>query len=181
MHTLYQMFAELPRNVALLAAGAFVLGWVLASISARIGTRYQARKRDPRDDRIRSLEAEYRISQSSIEDLRGKLAASQADLQAARDDVAKRENVIDHQQRNETRLKADLKESIRKTRQLREELTERATENLRSEAKQRELETELSIAQASTDLIATGILDYSFNDDEDEAMPVRHPVTHRTS
>ncbi len=175
------MFAELPRNVALLAAGAFLLGWVLASISARIGTRYEARKRDPRDDRIRSLEAEHRISQSSTEDLRVKLTASQKDLQAMRDDVAKRDNVIDHQQQHLAKLKADLKESVRKTRQLRGELTERATENLRSEVKQRELETELSIAQASTDLIATGVLDYTFNEDDDEVLPVRRPTTHTAS
>ena len=48
-----------------------------------------------------------------------------------------------------------------KTRELRAELSERATENLRSEVKLREVETELEVAQASTDLIATGVLDYS--------------------
>ena len=48
---------------------------------------------------------------------------------------------------------------------------ERATENVRSEVKLREVETELSVAQASTDLIATGVLDYSVapeKEDEDD-------------
>jgi chromosome segregation ATPase len=175
------MFAEIPHKVVLLAAGAFLLGWVLASISARIGARYQARKRDSRDDRIRALEAEHRISQSSLEELRRQLQGAQKDLQLARDDVAKRDNVIDHQQRNLEKLKLDLRESVRKTRQLREDLKERATENLRAEVKQRELETELSIAQASTDLIATGVLDYSFNDDDEEAANGHRPATKSAS
>jgi hypothetical protein len=55
-----------------------------------------------------------------------------------------------------------------KTRELRAELTERATESVYAEAKIREVETELSVAQASTDMIATGILDYSFNPDQDD-------------
>jgi hypothetical protein len=95
--------------------------------------------------------------------------------------VAKRDNVIDHQQRKLAQLKIDLRESVRKTRQLREDLTERATENLRAEVKQRELETELSIAQASTDLIATGVLDYSFNDDDADATGGHRPVTKSAS
>jgi hypothetical protein len=48
-----------------------------------------------------------------------------------------------------------------KTRELRNELSDRATENIKSEVKLREVETELEIAQASTDMIATGVLDYS--------------------
>jgi len=58
-------------------------------------------------------------------------------------------------------LRIDLKESVKKTRELRTELSERATESVKSEARIREVETELSVAQASTDLIATGVLDYS--------------------
>jgi hypothetical protein len=51
-------------------------------------------------------------------------------------------------------------------------LSDRATENLRSEVKLREVETELSVAQASTDMIATGVLDYSVPPgEEDENEP----------
>ena len=38
---------------------------------------------------------------------------------------------------------------------------------MHAEAKIREVETELSIAQASTDLIATGVLDYSLAPETD--------------
>ena len=55
-----------------------------------------------------------------------------------------------------------------KTRELRAELSDRATENLKSEVKLREVETELEVAQASTDLLATGVLDYSMAPDGPE-------------
>jgi hypothetical protein len=43
---------------------------------------------------------------------------------------------------------------------------------MRSEVKLREVETELSVAQASTDMIATGVLDYSVPPgEEDENEP----------
>ncbi|MDX1509116.1 MAG: hypothetical protein R3358_12595, partial [Woeseiaceae bacterium] len=45
----------------------------------------------------------------------------------------------------------------------------RAEENVRSEAKLREVETELSVAQASSELISTGVLDYSMAPDGEEA------------
>tara|TARA_R110002049_G_scaffold1062_2_gene7966 strand:- start:3581 stop:4096 length:516 start_codon:yes stop_codon:yes gene_type:complete len=161
------MLAELPKNLVLLAVGTFLLGWILASISARMGGG-SARKRDPRDDRIRSLEAEQRIGLTNVEQLREKLEACEKELATATEGVEKRDRVIEHQQAKIDELKQDLRESVKKTRELRHELTDRATESLRSEVKQRELETELSVAQASTDLIATGVLDYSLAEDEDD-------------
>ena len=97
--------------------------------------------------------------------MRAKLEASEEALEQAREDIVKRDKVIAHQQENVSKLRADLKESVRKTAELRHELQDRATQNLLSEAKARDLETELSVAQASTDLLATGVLDYSLADD----------------
>ena len=76
--------------------------------------------------------------------------------------------MISHQQAKIEDLTIDLKESVLKTRELRHDLSDRATENIKSEVKLREVETELSVAQASTDLIATGVLDYAFVPDEDD-------------
>lgn len=162
------MFFEIPRNLILMTVGAFLLGWILSAIAARIGSRDRASKRDPRDDRIRSLDIELRIAQTDLEKAREDLATNIKALADAREDVEKRDNVISHQQKKIEQANRDLKESVRKTRELRSELTDRATESVRSEAKLREVETELSVAQASTDLIATGVLDYSFSPDEDE-------------
>lgn len=154
-----------------MTVGAFLLGWLMSSLSSRLNARTRASKRDPRDDRIRSLEAELRVAQSEGTKSREKVEGLEADLKNANEGCAKRDNVIAHQDEKIRRLNRDLRDSVVKTRELRAELTERATENLRSEVKLREVETELSVAQASTDLIATGVLDYSLApegpDDED--------------
>jgi len=168
------MFFEIPQNLILMTAGAFLLGWLLSSIAGSIGARVKARKRDPRDDRIRNLEAEHRIAQSDRETLKTKVELLENDLAEAKSGIEKRDNVITHQQSKIEKLNADLKESVMKTRELRAELSDRATENLRSEVKLREVETELEVAQASTDLIATGVLDYSLapEADDDDGKPL---------
>lgn len=160
------MFVDLPQNLILMTVGAFLLGWILASISARLGSRYNARKRDPRDDRIRSLEAELRVAQTDAEELKETSVLLKNDLEQASEDIVKRDNVITDQMQRMESLKSDLRESVAKTRELRHELTDRAEENVRSEAKLREVETELSVAQASQDLLSTGVLDYSINADD---------------
>ena len=162
------MFVELPQNVVLMTAGAFFIGWLLATISSSIGSRFRARKRDPRDDRIRSLVAELRIARSDVETAREKVEALKSELKEAAEAAEKRDNVISQQQLRIEAGARDLKESVIKTRELRAELSDRATENLKSEVKLREVETELSVARASTDMITTGLLDYSFTADSED-------------
>lgn len=167
------MFVDLPQNAILMVAGAFLLGWLLSSLGSSLGSKQRARKRDPRDDRIRSLEAEVRIAQSDAEKAAEQVGNLEKELKEAQDGNEKRDNVISHQQTRIDKLSQDLKESVLKTRELRNELSDRATENIKSEVKLREVETELEVAQASTDLIATGVLDYSLApeaEDSDEEL-----------
>jgi chromosome segregation ATPase len=162
------MFFEIPQNLILMTVGAFLLGWLLSSIAGSLGARFKARKRDPRDDRIRSLEAEHRIAQSEAESLKETVIDLKKNLEEVGEGIEKRDNVITHQQGRLDKLNTDLKESVLKTRELRSELSQRATENIKSEVKLREVETELEVAQASTDLIATGVLDYSLTPEVEE-------------
>jgi len=155
------MFFEIPQNLILVAGGAFLVGWLLSSISWSLKSKIRAKKRDPRDDRIRSLEAELRIALSGSEKSGDAVKALKKELEEAHEGHVKRDNVISHQQEKLDRLAVDLKDSVVKTRELRNELSDRATENIKSEVKLREVETELEVAQASTDMIATGVLDYS--------------------
>jgi chromosome segregation ATPase len=162
------MFVELPNELIFIAGGAFLLGWVLAAISSRLSARYRAQKRDPRDDRIRGLEAELRIAQSDTTDSRTHLEKLEDELKETTIGLERRDNVISQQQSKLDKVSSDLKESVLKTRELRSELTDRATASVHAEAKIREVETELSVAQASTDMIATGVLDYSFIPDKQD-------------
>ncbi len=160
------MFIELPQDPMLIAGVALLLGWIMAKISAALGRRFKAGKRDPRDDRIRSMDAELRIAHGEVNKLKNALEEQEKEVAKVqkfvenRDEEAlKRTGVIE-------KLTSDLKESVQKTRELRTELTDRATENIKSEVKLREVETELSVAQASSDMISTGILDYSMESSE---------------
>lgn len=165
------MFFDIPQNLILMTVGAFLLGWLLSSISGSVGSKLKARKRDPRDDRIRSLEAELRVAQTDAQSLKEKIEVFAKDLAEANDGIEKRDKVIEHQEARMASLSSDLRDSVIKTRELRAELSDRATQNIKSEVKLREVETELEVAQASTDMIATGVLDYSLApeaEDDDE-------------
>jgi chromosome segregation ATPase len=164
------MFIDLNKELILMTAGAFVLGWILSFISSRITAGQRSSRRDPRDSRIRALEAELRIANSERDQFGEKLGEVTGQLEESVQSIQKRDNVITHQQSRVEELKRDLKESIGKTRQLRQELSQRAEETVRSEVKIREIETELSVAQASTDLIATGVLDYALAPETDLIM-----------
>jgi len=162
------MFVELPQELILMTAGSFVVGWLLSSISSRIGERYRAKKRDSRDDRIRSLEAELRVAHTDNEKAREKITEQEKEIKQTIDGAETRDNVIADQMDRIEAITRDLRDSVMKTRELRYELTDRATENIKSEVKLREVETELSVAQASTELITTGILDYTTDPDDDD-------------
>ena len=162
------MFVDLPQELILYTAGAFLLGWLLSSVNGRLGEKYRTRQRDPRDDRIRELEAELRIARGNSEKTQTSVEHLEEQLKETTVGLERRDFVISDQQAKIEKLKADLKDSVMKTRELRAELAERATESVHAEAKIREVETELSVAQASTDLIATGGLDYSLAPDKDD-------------
>lgn len=159
---------EAPQNLIYVSAGAFLLGWIIAKIGSWLGGKGGAKNRDPRDDRIRSLEAEHRVAKNDSGKAREELEQLRKDLADEQTRVAEKDQALVAQSEVILTLRKDLKESVKKTRELRSELTDRATENVRSEVKLREVETELSVAQASTDMIATGVLDYSMTPDSEE-------------
>ncbi len=162
------MFIDVTQEPFLFGAAGFVIGWLLASINGWLRARSKARHQDPKDSRIRALEAELRIAQKDKETALAELEAGKKELEDLSEGSKKRDAVIVHQQSKIDKLTADLKESVHKTRDLRNELSEKATENIRSEAKLREVETELEVAQASSDLYATGVFDYNSAKEADE-------------
>jgi len=175
------MFVELSQNLILMTVGAFLFGWLLSSISSSLGSRYKAKKRDPRDDRIRSLEADLRVAKTDSDKAQNNLEKLEEELKETRGGVERRDNVITEQQSKLDRVSRDLKESVIKTRELRAELANRATENVHAEAKIREVETELSVAQASHDMLATGVLDYDTAEADEQSDDDRQPESSRAA
>jgi len=154
------MFMDTPETILYVAGGAFLLGWFVGKIGAYFGNKIQARNRDPRDDRLRSMNAELRIAQTDAGKAKTNLEEQSKSLSEEQNTVTARDKLIVEQGDTIIRLKSDLKESVIKTRELRAELSDRATESVKSEVRLRDVETELSVAQASTDMIASGVLDY---------------------
>ncbi len=160
------MSAEILLNPFVVALAGFLLGWVLASVSHRLGANTVTSERDPRDARIRALEAELGVARKNAEGLKTDVGRLEEEIKGMAPGIQHRDEVISAQQATIDQLRSDLKGSVKKTGELRAELADRATENVHAEAKIREVETELSIAQASNDLIRTGVLDYMDEDDE---------------
>ena len=136
------------------------MGWFVGKIGAYFGNKIQARNRDPRDDRLRSMNAELRIAQTDAGKAKTELEEQSKSLTEEQGTVVTRDKLIVEQGDTIIRLKSDLKESVIKTRELRAELSDRVTESVKSEVRLRDVETELSVAQASTEMITTGVLDY---------------------
>lgn len=162
------MFMETPDTLLYVAGGAFLLGWFVGKIGAYLGAQFRSRKRDARDDRIRNLDAELRIAQSEAQKAKDDVTRLNEELTEEKERVERRELVIVSNNQLIEELRTDLRDSVKKTRELRGELSNRAAENVKSEVKLREVETELSVAQASTDMIATGVLDYSVAPDAED-------------
>lgn len=171
------MFFELPQNLILMTAGAFLLGWLLSRVFSKSGSKKGNLERDPRDFRIHELEAKLRISEGNSEKSITDVGKLEEELKETTVGLERRDNVITEQQSKIETISKDLKGSVLKTRELRSELTERATEGIHAEAKLRQAETELSVAQASTDMIATGVLDYEQVPEENPADAVEIDAT----
>ena len=154
------MFMDAPETILYVAGGAFLLGWFVGKIGAYFGNKIQARNRDPRDDRLRSMNAELRIAQTDAGKAKTELEEQSKSLTEEQGTVVTRDKLIVEQGDTIIRLKSDLKESVIQTRALRAELSDRVTESVKSEVRLRDVETELSVAQASTEMITTGVLDY---------------------
>ena len=167
------MLTENPQTLLLLTVGSFVLGFIVAKVASWLARMSRAGRRDPRDDRIRSLEADLRVAHSSAERVKAQLEERGKELSETQKIVKAREASSIELEDTIVRLRKDLKDSVRKTHELRAELTERAAENVRSEVRLREVQTELSVVQASSDLLSTGMLDYSVPNDaeDDEELP----------
>jgi len=155
------MFVDLPLKLIVFTALAFVLGYILFAISSLASGGKRVASNNPQDHRILSLEADQRVAQIKSDKAKEAREKLEDELKQSTVNLEKRDVVIAKQQQEIDKYKRDLGVSVLKTRELRSELSDRASENIKSEIKLREVETELEVAQVSADMISTGVLDYS--------------------
>jgi septal ring factor EnvC (AmiA/AmiB activator) len=164
------MPAVIPIEFIAIACGAFIAGVLLTLIFSRGGrVGGKNKEADPRDARIRSLEADIRVNiteatklKTARDEVTQKLAEIEELLQISEAKRKDKDIQIDE-------LQKGLRESVRKTRELRVVLSEKASENIISEVMLREAKTELELAQASTNMMATGELTYDPPDDDEDS------------
>ncbi len=162
------MPAVIPVEFILVAIGGVVVGWLVTLFLSRLGKKIgKSQGADPRDGKIRSLEADLRVHKADVaklkedrEGLEKKVREFEELLKISEEKRQEKDVRIDD-------LKKSLRDSVHKTRELRHELTEKASENIISEVMLREAKTELELAHASTDMISTGELRYDPPDEDD--------------
>jgi chromosome segregation ATPase len=141
--------AFLSAPVVMAAMAGVVVGRV-ASVLAR-GSGDRRTVRDER--RVRAQEAELRVAQKTVEHQRAELERLAEELRLVRLELATQREESASRDERLTRLKADLQNEFAKTARLRQELTERAEETVRSQARLRDLQNELGVARAGSDVI----------------------------
>ena len=138
-----------------LAALAFVLGYVLAKLGAlfRSGEQVDAKTDPDRDRHYRAVEADLRVARKQLEQAEEDMATvkrERGELQAVLDE---RSDDLLEATGQLADLKGQLQDECSKTQKLRSELSERAEEGIRAQVQLRDVETELSLAQAGSDAV----------------------------
>ena len=145
------MFTESTQLYLIIGVLAFLSGYLAAKLGAYMGKRGFMDSEDPRNHRIRALEADLRLAERQLQDQTGEINTQQGDLEnlvrkstELEQQLVKRDEEID-------KLEEDVKISCAKTIELRHELTDRAEQTIRGAAALDDLETELHVAKAAAE------------------------------
>ncbi|NND55080.1 MAG: hypothetical protein HKN56_08945 [Gammaproteobacteria bacterium] len=136
------------------AAAAFVLGFVFARFvhgSRRIAVTGE----DRRDRRIRELEVDLRLTERKLEDAEHKLESTAEEFDQSMATVVDLNALLEERDSQVQELRSEVKGAVRKTRELRRELTERAEETMREHVRAKEARDELDVMRAGSDALVT--------------------------
>lgn len=144
-----------------------VLGFMAALLATRIGIALAARLsagkgRKPvaagagvdvgQEHSLRSLEAELRVARKKTEVAKEKLQAMEEEMAELRSERDQLQKLLARREEELAEAENTLKDEIAKTVALRHRLTDQAEETIRANVKARDIETELSIRQAGSNL-----------------------------
>ncbi len=115
-------------------------------------------REDPRYHTIRQLDADLRVAQRELAEVREQLEQRDAEFQEAVSSLqeANTQNAVRENELQTLRL--DLKAESKKTRELRQELTDQAEQRLREHVSRKEAETELEVARAGSEAVMDEII-----------------------
>ena len=143
-----------PLQLSLLVGVPSLLaGYLLAKLAGLFSNRLMTDREDPRNHRIRALEADLRLAERQAQDQGTETSDTQAQLEDAMAEGGELRAALQEANAEIRKLKEDLKISCAKTIELRHELTDRAEQTIRGQVQLEDLKTELQVAKAGSDAV----------------------------
>lgn len=137
----------------------FAASVLLALLSFWLGRRSNApaddeeERRAESERRMRAMEAETRVGRRREEDALETLQRQAKELSGARAMTDSLQKQVEQRDELLRKLTEELRQECSKTVDLRRELSERAEDTIRTQARIREMETEISLAEAGSEQI----------------------------
>jgi chromosome segregation ATPase len=153
--------SNLLQSPMVLGVSAFMAGWVIAYLSRILGGDFAGngeadakQGRASSEHRIRALEADLRVVQKAVEEAEDELTTAKAELGKTNVESAILRKTLERRDAQLAEAKKNISEECLKTMELRRELTGRAEETIRASVQIKDIETELGVVQAGSDVVA---------------------------
>ncbi len=152
--------------LAVVAAAAFVAGVVFARFVLRSANKRVQTGVDRRDHQIRQLEADLRVAERRLEEYTAQLETKSEEFDQSMATVCDLNALLDTRNSEVEQLRKEVKGAVKKTRELRRELTDRAEETLREHVRAKEVQDELDVVRAGSDAIISEFSRLQHEDDD---------------
>jgi chromosome segregation ATPase len=152
--------SNLLQSPVLLGVSAFMAGWVIAYVSRILGGdlnkdgEASTAGRADSEHRVRALEADMRVSLKAAEEAQEELATVKAELGTVNEESRVLRKTLERRDAQLVEAKKNISEECLKTAELRKELSGRAEETIRANVQIKNIETELDVIQAGSDVVA---------------------------
>ena len=168
------MLSDPLQQYLMIGVAAFVAGYLVAMLGRVVSNRAKKEREDPRDHRIRALEADLRLAERQASENDTQTSDAQTHQEEALAKITELQAAVVEADAELQKLKQDLKTSCEKTVELRQELTDRAEQTIRGRAQLDDLKTELEVAKAGTDAVVDEINRLN-QESEDRSEKVKRP------
>jgi chromosome segregation ATPase len=151
-------YLDLNQNELLLAtlAAGFVVGMLFIWLFSKPKSSVPSGE-DPRNHQIRALEADMRTAKRQLSDLQVELEAKNEEFDTAVSTLQGLRAKLSASDGEREHFRDELKESVSKTRELRQELQDRATETIREHLRAEDAQTELEVTRAGSEAVMSEI------------------------
>ena len=149
------------QSPVLLGVSAFIAGWIIAYLSRILGGDFAGKGeadakqgRASTEHRVRALDADLRVAQKAAEEAEKEIKTAQAELGKMNEESGILRKTLERRDAQLAKAKKNISEECLKTMELRKELTGRAEETIRANVQIKNIETELDVIQAGSDVVA---------------------------